>query len=110
MASRGLLLLCISSRTNNKNMVFSLPYGSKMTDHCILLGLQKAKRRYCQNPVSIDGTLHSLGVSQFFTTLDLSSGYWQVELHLNDNDKPLSRLTTPRDHSIPLPGHLSKFM
>ena len=28
----------------------------------------------------IDGTLLSLSGSKYFTTLDLKSGYWQVEL------------------------------
>ena len=35
----------------------------------------------------IDGTLHSLAGSKYFTTLDLKSGYWQVELRETDKAK-----------------------
>ena len=32
----------------------------------------------------IDDTLDTLGAAQWFTTLDLASGYWQVELNPAD--------------------------
>ena len=35
----------------------------------------------------IDETLDSLGGARYFTTLDLASGYWQVELDPQDRDK-----------------------
>ena len=35
----------------------------------------------------IDETLESLSGSQFFTTLDLASGYWQVEVEEGDKEK-----------------------
>ena len=35
----------------------------------------------------IDDTLHSLAGSKYFTTLDLKSGYWQVELKESDKYK-----------------------
>ena len=31
--------------------------------------------------LKIDGNLDSLGQSQYFTTLDLAGGYWQVRMH-----------------------------
>ena len=40
--------------------------------------------------------LVQLGGSRFFTTLDLSSGYWQVELNPRDKDK--TAFTTSRGH------------
>ena len=35
----------------------------------------------------VDETLESLSGSQFFTTLDLASGYWQVEVEEGDKEK-----------------------
>ena len=35
----------------------------------------------------IDETLESLSGSQYFTALDLASGYWQVEVSENDKEK-----------------------
>jgi hypothetical protein len=35
----------------------------------------------------IDDTLDALGGSQWFSTLDLKSGYWQVEMDSNDKEK-----------------------
>ena len=35
----------------------------------------------------IDDSLDALGRSSFFTTLDLTSGYWQVEMDPDDRDK-----------------------
>jgi len=35
----------------------------------------------------IDATLESLSGCQYFTTLDLASGYWQVELEEGDKEK-----------------------
>jgi hypothetical protein len=35
----------------------------------------------------IDDMLDALGGSQWFTTLDLASGYWQVEMEANSQDK-----------------------
>ncbi len=40
----------------------------------------------------IDDILDALGGTQYFSTLDLASGYWQVEL--NDDAKAKSAFTT----------------
>ena len=41
----------------------------------------------------VDDTLDTLGGSTFFTTLDLASGYWQVEVAVED--RPKTAFTTP---------------
>ena len=62
----------------------------------------------------IEETLDSLGNSQWFSTLDLASGYWQVELA--EDAKPKSAFVTHRGlHQVKVialwsqrgPGHLS---
>src|SRR5271168_2969314 len=35
----------------------------------------------------IDEILDSLGKAKYFTSLDLASGYWQVEMNENDKEK-----------------------
>ena len=62
-------------------------------------GLSKIKRLYSQDPFPlprVDETFDVLGVSQFFATLDLCSGYWQVELDPKDKEK--TTFTTTRGH------------
>ena len=44
----------------------------------------------------IDETLDALGGSQYFSTLDLASGYWQVEVA--EQDKPKTAFTTGKGH------------
>lgn len=44
----------------------------------------------------IDETLDTLGSSKWFSTLDLISGYWQVELNPNDQEK--TAFCTPEGH------------
>jgi hypothetical protein len=41
----------------------------------------------------IDDTLDKLGKCKYFTTLDLASGYWQIELE--EKDKPKTAFITP---------------
>ena len=44
----------------------------------------------------IDESLDCLGGAQFFSTLDLASGYWQVEVE--PEDRPKTAFTTTRGH------------
>ena len=44
----------------------------------------------------IDATLDSLAGSTLFTTLDLASGYWQVEVEPHDKEK--TAFSTPKGH------------
>ena len=44
----------------------------------------------------IDATLDSLAGSTYFTTLDLASGYWQVEIEEQDKEK--TAFSTPNGH------------
>ena len=45
---------------------------------------------------SIDATVDSLAGSTHFTTLDLASGYWQVEVEEQDKEK--TAFSTPKGH------------
>ena len=40
----------------------------------------------------IDDTIEALNGSQYFTTLDLFSGYWQIEIDEPDKHKPDKQL------------------
>ena len=44
----------------------------------------------------VDETLDSLGGAQYFATLDLASGYWQVES--DPSDRPKTAFSTPHGH------------
>ena len=44
----------------------------------------------------IDATLDVLAGAQYFTTLDLASGYWQVELEEENKEK--TAFSTPFGH------------
>ena len=44
----------------------------------------------------IDATLDSLAGATYFTTLDLASGYWQVEVEEQDKEK--TAFSTPKGH------------
>ena len=44
----------------------------------------------------IDATLDSLAGAEYFTVLDLASGYWQVEVEEDDKEKTV--FSTPQGH------------
>ena len=46
----------------------------------------------------VDDLLDTLAGSRLFSTLDLISGYWQVEIHPRDKEKL---------HSVPLRGYMN---
>ena len=50
----------------------------------------------------VDDTLDTLGESKPFTTLDLASGYWQVEVAAED--RPKIAFSTPRG-TLPIQGN-----
>ena len=51
----------------------------------------------------IDVTLDSLAGSAYFSTLDLASGYWQVELDNEAKEKTHSRLPVDTSSSMSCP-------
>ena len=57
---------------------------------CFCIDYRKLNQRTEKDAYPIprfDDTLHSLAGSKYFTTLDLRSGYWQVELNETDKAK-----------------------
>ena len=48
----------------------------------------------------IDNTLQSLHSSQYFTTLDLKSGYWQVSIKVEDKEKTAFRTSSASSMSL----------
>jgi hypothetical protein len=45
--------------------------------------LNDVTRKDCLPLPRIDNTLNMLAAAKWFSTLDLKSGYWQVDLHLD---------------------------
>ena len=50
-------------------------------------GLSKTTKKDAYPLPRIDDTLHALAGAKMFSTLDLASGYWQVELDPDDREK-----------------------
>ncbi len=55
--------------------------------------LNEVTRKDAQPLPRIDDTLDALSAARYFSTLDLSSGYWQVEVSPIDREK--TAFTTP---------------
>ena len=77
------------------------PSNSTWASLIVLVRKQNGKLRFCVDyrklngvtkkdayPMScVDDALYTLSGCQWFTTLDLISGYWQVQLHPDDREK-----------------------
>jgi hypothetical protein len=47
--------------------------------------LNYVTKKVCSPLPRINDTLYTLAGAKWFSTLDLKSGYWQVDVHPNDN-------------------------
>ena len=77
------------------------PLSSPWSSPIVLVKKKNGKTRFCVDyrklnkitkcdayPLSrIDEILDSLGKAKYFTSLDLASGYWQVEMNESDREK-----------------------
>lgn len=52
----------------------------------------------------IDGALDSLQGAEYFSSLDMRSGYWQMSMHEDDNEKKKQRLQPQMDFTNSTPG------
>ena len=82
-------------------MVFTRHYGEKKDGSwwfCIdCRKLNNAATHRDAYPLPrVDATLDSLAGSKFFTTLDLASGYWQVDVEPHDKEK--TAFSTSKGH------------
>ena len=74
------------------------PSHSPWSSPVVLVEKKDGSKRFCvdyhhlnsvtnMDVLRIDDTLDSLGQSQYFTTLDLAAGYWQVRVHPDSQEK-----------------------
>jgi hypothetical protein len=62
----------------------------KNGDLCFWLYYRKLNdvtKNYCYPPPRTENTLDTLAGAKWFSTLDLKSGYWQVDIHPDDREK-----------------------
>ena len=61
--------------------------AKKLLDDMLDKGVIQPSDSPWASPVVVDDTLDTLAGSKWFSTLDLLSGYWQVEVDPNDREK-----------------------
>ena len=71
-------------------MGFTCGLGKKRWSLSIFRGLSQAQQHHCKDwyPLPrIDESLDRLSGAKWFSTLDLCSGYWQVEMNVDSKEK-----------------------
>ena len=89
-----IIICCLSVlyRAKSRALVFSYCTCKKKKDgstrFCVdFRRVNELTRKDAQPIPRIDDTLDAIGDSCYFSTLDLASGYWQVEVNPDDREK-----------------------